>query len=34
VDVLKEETMETRRFERGYLWLDCKNEDSVQGRVS
>ena len=34
VDVLKEETMETRWFERGCLWFDCKNEDSVQGRVS
>ena len=33
VDVLKEETMETRWFKRGYLWFDCKNKDSVQGRI-
>ena len=33
VDVLKAEAMETRWFERGYMWFDCKNKDSVQGRI-
>lgn len=30
VDVLKAEAMETRWFERGCLWLDCKDKDSIQ----
>lgn len=30
VDVLKTKAMETRWLERGCLWFNCKNKDSVQ----
>lgn len=30
VDVLKTEAMETRWLERGYLWFNWKNKDSIQ----